>query len=328
MKRIQKILFILVGVLSVCVGTHLRASVVRAQSLQLDVVVSPSVSFLKLQPGSTAVYTVTVENTGQREVTLQPMIVDFTSDNLTGIPVLQNSLSFPYFDDADTLPPLTLTPGASAQAKLSITIPAGAPNAEYPMTILFETPRNSLNTPSGQIGSQAQIGSNLIVLVTNDEKTIPDISIESLKTQSLVDSFQRITFAPVVRNHSFAGVIASGSAEIKDWRGSTVSSYQLPPQVILGNAARALLATDPQSSNIPTLEDQEDAGIIQPTYEPAFLLGPYWITTTIRAEGSEAPLVVTDTRIVIALPFAVLLGCATVLAIWLGYVWYERKKYL
>lgn len=302
------------------------ASRVAAQdSFQLDVSISPSVSFLKLQPGSSAVYAITVENTGSKQVTLKPTIVDFKSDNLTGVPVLTRVLTFPYFEDIDTLPTLTLKPGETAQAQLNMTIPAGAPNAEYPMTILFETPEDSVPTLPGQVGSQAQIGSNLIILVTNETETPTDVSIDSLQTSPFIDSFRPITFSPLVRNNSFAGTVASGSAEIKNWRGATVAEFNFPEQVVLGNSTRGLLVVTPES--ILTSSTGEAAPqLTLAQYKTAFLLGPYWIKSSIVAGPATAQYKISETTLVVSLPFSIIIAAGIISIIWLIHQWHERNK--
>ena len=326
LKKLSRSLGTFLVIMAVAAVTRETAA---AQELnQLDINLSPSVSFLKLQPGSTATHTISVENKGTREVTVQPKIVDFASDNQTGLPVLQAATSFPYFDSAvSELAPLTLKPGSVAQVALEMTVPAGAPNTEYPMTVLFETPQSSSPLFPGQVVSQAQVGSNLVVLVTSETNTVPQVSIKSIQTTPVIDSFRPLTFTPLVKNQNFSGTVASGSAQVLNWRGTVIAEFELPPQVILGNASREILASDPDFVIDPLAAEPRAPALLQPSVKRPFLFGPYWITTTIQAGTDEFISTTSATHIVVALPISLLAALVIIAITWFTYLWLERKKH-
>lgn len=288
---------------------------VTADSLELGV--TPATAFLKIQQGGVATHTVTLENTSTHLIRVTPKLVDFTSDNKTGFPVLLDSTTFAYLEggqDATHFESILLKPKEKAALKLAFAVPTNAPSKEYPLTILFES---APELPTAVIGAGAGIktviGSNLIVLITDSDELPTLLSISAIGTRTLHDSFSGISFTPLVHNDSYAASVASGSATITNWRGVTVASLPIAPTVILGNTARTLSAENSGESS---------EGFV---YKPGFMLGWYTITVQLQTGLSTGPTYTTSKKTLFYVPFA---GIAIFFTIFcaLIFYYYRMKK--
>ncbi len=267
---------------------------ITLESLELGV--SPATAFLKIEQGATASHTISLENTSSHTLQVHPRIVDFSSDNSTGAPVLSSDTSFSYLaegQDPTSFETLLLQPKEKAALRLSFAVPANAPSKEYPLTILFET---TLAQPAAHLGAGADIktviGSNLIVLVT-DTDTLPTLlTLKSIESPILNDSFSSLTFTPVAHNDSYAASVASGTATIKNWRGTAIATLPVAPQVILGNSSRNLQMA---------LSAQENS---QFKYVQSFFFGWYTIEVVLTTGIETSPSQVAITKTIFFLPYS------------------------
>lgn len=288
---------------------------ISGDSLELGV--SPATAFLKIQQGGTTSHTVTLENTSTHSIRVTPKIVDFTSDNTTGNPILAESTTFSYLDenqDPSQFDTVLLKPKEKAALKLSFAVPTNAPAKEYPLTILFESAPETPTTPIGAgAGIKTVIGSNLIVLISDSDELPTLLSITSLNTPTFIDSFSGISFAPSAHNDSFAASVASGSATITNWRGKLVASAGIAPAVVLGNSSRIL-------QPISAIEGQNKF-----IHKPAFLFGLYTITVSLETGTSSNSEITTHVKRIIALPFA---GIAIIFSIivMILFIFYKKRK--
>lgn len=291
------------------------ASSVQAQAV--DLAVSPPTAYMKVKQGSNATHTVVIENLSDQPLVVTPKIVDFTSDNKTGVPVLSQDTTFPYFDfDAKSLDPLNLPPKGKAQLTLKMSIPSGVPNQEFPMTVLFESkPNTDFSLTPGTAQVRGTIGSNLILLVSSESDVTNSVSISSFSTAPIVDSFRPITFTPVMSNTGYAGAAASGSAQIKNWRDVVIAEYELRPTVILGNSSRAMETTDAEG-NFTT----------QFYYKPLILLGIYKISANITIQNTDQPIYITQTKTILALPLSVVVLLLLGPGLWWIYTHFIRTN--
>lgn len=280
----------------------------------LDISLSPSVGYLKVQPGGQATHTITLENTGNQTLVVSPKIVDFTSDGRTGVPVLANMHSFPYFDfDANNLEVLTLKPQTKAQLSIHMQVPQDAVNREYPLSVLFESkPLEdfSLGGASAQINSI--VGSNLVILVT-DETTPPvNLKIKSMQTSKIVDSFRAIQFSPLIENTGYAASIASGSAQISNWRGKIVKQFQLKPATVLGSSSRELEAFINENTSVTPF-----------SYKPLFSFGLYTISVKLEYKNNDESIFIEKNEKIFSFP---LFFTGLVVLSTSGYFYYTRMK--
>lgn len=288
---------------------------VTSDSLELGV--TPATAFLKIQQGGVATHTVTLENTSTHLIRVTPKLVDFTSDNKTGFPVLLEHTTFAYLEggqDATHFESILLKPKEKAALKLAFAVPTNAPSKEYPLTVLFES---APELPTAVIGAGAGIktviGSNLIVLITDSDELPTLLSIATIGTRTLHDSFSGLSFTPLVHNDSYAASVASGSATIADWKGTIVASLPIAPTVVLGNSTRALTAEN---------ADETFKGF---TYKSRFMLGWYTITVQLQTGMSTNPTFTTSKKTIVFVPFA---GIAIFFTIFcaLIFYYYRMKK--
>jgi len=273
MKKLLQILF------TSSIFFLLTTNTINAQA-SLDLTISPPISYLHVPQGTSRTHTIVIENNNDHSVVVTPKIVDFSSNGKTGQAIISNTLSFPYIKLDEKVTTLTIPAHKKAQLTLYIDIPNNEEDKEYPLTVLFFT-KNDKTTKftSSQNDSFSQIsgavGSNLIVLVSKDNKLNNVLKINNINTPLIIDSFTKLKFIPLVTNNSLASQTASGSAKIFNWKKQTVAEFEIYPDMILGNNSRELRAL------INTGVNQ----VPNPTnfsYKPRFLFGPYKIVVTLN----------------------------------------------
>lgn len=294
----------------------LRAPQVHAQPT-IDLAISPPTAYIKVKPGTTATHTVVIENLSDQLLKVSPTIVDFKSDNQTGVPLLLDETAFPYFDfDAKSLEPLTLPPKGKAQLALKMSIPSGVPNQEFPMTILFESQPNNEFTMAGATSQvRGSIGSNIIVLISSDSDVPAQLDIDSFKTSGIVDSFRPLKFTPVVTNSGYAGAAASGSAQILNWQGKAIKEYPIRAVVILANSSREL-----------ETNSADEAYTTDFYYKPLILLGIYKISVDLTVQNQGQSTHLLQTKTILALPISVLAIAILLPLLWWTYTHFVLNK--
>lgn len=291
---------------------------ITPESLELGV--SPATAFLKIEQGGTASHTISLENTSTHAIQVRPRIVDFSSDNTSGIPVLSESTTFTYLADGqnpNAFETLTLQPKEKAALRLSFAVPADAPSKEYPLTILFETARSQ---PQVSLGAGADIktviGSNLILLVTNTETLPTLLTLKAINAPLLSDSFSSLTFTPLVHNDSYAASVASGTATIKNWRGKPLATLPIAPEVVLGNSSRSLRMA---------VSSEENALF---SYKQPYFLGWYTIEVVLTTGLEDAPTSESLSKTVFFLPYSFTAVLFTLIVVGMFAVLRKKKNSL
>ncbi len=251
----------------------------------LDLTVSPPISYLHVPQGSSRVHTVVITNNNDQEVIVTPKLLDFKPNGASGQAVILNQLTCPYIKLNGNLKNLTIPAHKKAQLDLYIDVPKDAEDREYPLSIIFLS--NSLITPNfnQQLrDSLSQItggvASNLVILVAKDNKLENQLKIQEIKTTKIVDSFSKLNFTPIANNLGISAQLASGSAKILNYNNEVVSEFTIYPDMVLGNSTRNLRAS------ISAGIDQ----VVKPThfnYKPRFLFGPYKIMVTLNNSTNE-----------------------------------------
>jgi len=305
--------------LFLAIGSNFLA---KAQA-DLNLSVSPPISYLQVPPGTTRNHTIVLENNSDNTVTIIPSIVDFSSDGKSGRAIISNELSFPYITfGMSNIKELSIPAHKKAQLTLYIDVPKNANEREYPLTILFfskksiPTPAFTVNESSSQISGA--IGSNLVVLVSNESKLSQILTVLKLNTSRIVDSFGKIEFSPLVRNEGFASVAASGSARILDWEKNTLAKFDIYPDIILGSSTRELRALRPGNS-----PDKPETGAF--SYKPKFLLGPYQIVMSLNNNQGEREISQSQhVEVVYAFPFSITF--IVIVGIIIGIIYQKKIK--
>lgn len=259
-----------------------------AQESEVNLTVSPPVSYLHVAPGQSSKHTIILENSGDTSIIVLPTITDFTTDGKTGRAIVTNQLTFPYVSLGidNSVKEITIPPQKKAQLTLYIDVPKEAEEKEYPLSILFfskpdlEKTKNT-TTSSNSTNSQvnAAIGSNLIVLVAKQNTFTKILEILDVNAPKIIDSFQKLEFKPLIKNNSFGAVAASGSAKIINWRKQTVAEFEIYPDIVLGHNSRELRALLSNSN----IEKPESSSF---SYKPQFMIGPYQIIMTLTSKDN------------------------------------------
>lgn len=312
-KIVKQIITVLLVVLSPWVWAVAPAS---AQT-GIDLAVSPPTAYLKIKQGSSATHTIVIENLSEQPLKISPKVVDFSSDNKTGVPILSEKTTFPYFDfDAESLQTLDLPPHGKAQLALKISVPSGVPNQEFPMSVLFES---QPNTDFSMVGVSSQvrgvIGSNLIVLVSSEADVSTKLDITSFKTSGIVDSFRPLRFTPVLSNTGYAAAAASGSAQIINWQGKVIKEYPIRPIVVLANSSREL------ETNLTA-----ETYTTKFYYKPLILLGVYKLSVDLTIQNQDQPVHILQTKHVLAIPISIIVVLLLIPLCWWIYTYFLRKS--
>ncbi len=319
-----------------------RAPLALAQTTLLEqagFAISPPTAFLRIKPGSQATHTITIENTSQATLSIQPDLVDFTADGSTGNPVLQDTSVFPYlsFIDGRTLKnawdPVILKPGQKAQLTIHIAVPPLEPEKEWPLTLLFKsqpvTETSSLTTQSPQettiqdsqeTSLRPTIGSNLIVLVSNQETLTQHITLANPQSFLVVDSFKPLALKPSFKNMQFAATVSSGSAVLKNWSGTAVATQELYPEIILGHSSKTISGL--QRTSPANGAEQATLEKVPLVLRPAFLFGLYTLEYVVYSPTGER--LVLGTATIIALPIFIL-GALIAIATVATVAWLKQK---
>ncbi len=185
------------------------------------------------------------------------------------------------------------------------------------MTILFST-QPTTQTQDTVTAVQGTIGSNLIVLVSQQESLSQEFSIKDFGLGKFVDSFSSASFQPIIKNERFNASTASGSATLKNWQGKTVVEYAIYPDTVLGLSERPLrFAKTIDLQNIESLSPM-------PFGLDRFLLGPYTLTLAFTS-STDVPYAAQFDYSFIAVPYLIvglliffIIGAAC-------YYWYKTK---
>jgi hypothetical protein len=303
--------------------SHIKAQEDTGETTPFDLSISPPTAYLKLNPGNVSAHSITLKNNGTVTLSVTPTLVSFYADGATGNPVLSQTSEFPYLDmNKTSFETLKLPPKATAQLTLNFTVPASAEDKEYPLTVLFKAENTSPSGDPSLSPVSGTIGSNIIVLVSNQEFLQDTFTVESFTKHHFVDSFARLEFTPIVKNNSFAAAAASGSAVLKNWRGNTVAEYEIAPAVVLGYSSR-------QIEPLSTTESITDAkGLRIFTYDAPFLIGPYSFSVFLPSGDVENPVLTEHKIIVWAIPFALLIAVALTAFALGGYYYFKKKSEL
>lgn len=297
--------------ITLVVTSLLLANRVAAQANLTDsgmtVTVSPATAYLKILPGNRETHTITIVSQSSQVLEITPKIVDFRPDGRTGQPILSDTTNFPYLvDGTSRFPPIILQPKERAQLTLAFNPPPGSPDKEYPMTVIFTArPASTGITTDSASDISGAVASNIIVLISKEQEPSPQVSIKDFGTFRLVDSFGMISLKPIAENESFAAIVASGSASIKNWQGKPLAEFPLYPDSILGLSTRELRSFIIENTPGNEAEPQLVPKPFQ--FDKPFLFGIYRIGLVLNTEEAEITLVALPFSII----FAILVGAGS-----------------
>lgn len=304
---------------------------VFAQSIQSSarLSVAPATAYIKVQPGTTVTHSIMVRNPTDFAATVTVDVMDFVADGTSGLPQVQKKLTFPYLEKDKSLEqPRSIPPKSQITIPISIKVPAGANEQEYPLTVLISSQTGSTDGATALIPT---IGSNMIVWITEREKPVQKLKVVSLQRPVIVDSFRPLEFKPLVANLEIMSAVASGSASVIDWRGQVLGTMQIFPEVILGQSTRIIQGASPEESlGAPSATDTT-ASNIRPaefSFTQPFWLGPYTIEFTFIAPTDSGDVLTVQQLHIIALPISLfIVGGVSAIVLLLGWWWKKSRKF-
>jgi hypothetical protein len=319
------------------VGIAVSLGPAHASSDPIDLNVSPPVTYLKIKPGTQHTLSFTLEQQGTLPLQITSKVVDFSPHpSGTGI-VLNDSTSFPYLaftgGPNELQQAMLLKPGEKRRYEVSLNIPAEAPEREYHLTWLFEAKPDSSFT-IGEVGAQVSgtVGSNIIVLITNQDESRGQLQLKKFQLPTLVDSFSPVTFQLLAENTGPQALTASGSATITDWQGKVVKTFTFYPDTVLAQSSRSLRTLD--SDQIPDQSTQPlpdpatpslNPEFLKPlpavafTYDPPFLFGVYQVKVSMNNINTQNQSYDVQTSNFIAIPISIIIILALMLSAFIGF---------
>ncbi len=277
---------------------------VHAQQVRLSI--DPPIVQTKIKPGKSILIAYTTENTGD-PVPVKFVIYTFQPVGKTGgveLTELSGPIEFT-LENADIAlnTPFFFTTKDRRQALVRITVPPTAPEGDYYYMIVAETVPTAPSEGRTASLASAQIGSPLLVTVTESGLTevqarIFEFSVKNTvnisllkKRIKLVDSSQQIPVVLAIENLGRNVIQPEGAITIR--HGKSETRFQLLGQNILKNSVR-IIHTSPTTS--------ADSGIS--AYLRGFRIGKNTISAQV-SYGANSSIQFAHIE-VIALPFRIL----------------------
>ncbi|MBD3250209.1 MAG: hypothetical protein GF381_01385 [Candidatus Pacebacteria bacterium] len=278
----------------------------------LSLSVSPPVVYLHVKPGGTLDHTLEVINNGNRTLIVTTNITDFRPDGKTGQPIIGSGSVFDKLinPNLDFDQPFELKPGENRSVNLQLKISQTAKQKEYPLTILFSAVASSSDFNNSENSSSVTgsplagvVGSNLILFVSPHEKNQGKLEIAQIKLPRLIDSFQPIIFEVLAQNTGANATPIFGSATVNNLFNQPISEYIFYPDYVLANSTRQVRGLEPKAELLDEqgklIAEKVDKISTQLSHDAPLLIGPYKITIDLAGQ--------TQSRLVIAFPFSILL---------------------
>lgn len=228
----------------------------------LDLKIYPPVAYLSVKPGAGINHQIKISNTGLYTLEITPVLVDFHSDEKTGLVVLEQKTDFLYLNlDGDPNKwgkSILLKPGDEKLLNFVVALPSEAERQEYYLSILFQAKQLSYNSVlSKDTAVSAVIASNVILLVSGDEQNRGELSIEQFFLPKIADSFLGFSFSALVKNIGINATPIEGHIKISHWPNQDVETYELYPDMVLAGSKRLVRAM--AETDLKTLEKMEEA---------------------------------------------------------------------
>lgn len=311
---------VLLSLFALCMGSALCVPPTKAQRADLNIGISPPLTHIIIQPGKSALSTVNLENQGNFDVNLTPNFVDFESDNKTGVPVLQEDMSFPYISLQDSEvqlnKPSVLKAGESKQLLFEVALPINSLEKEYHFSLVFDVDPivDALNDGTSA-SVTGQIVTNYIVTVSESAQDQGKIQLSAFEAPVIIDSLSGITAHVFMENSGKNTTVTQGDFKIKNMFGKTIFETELLSENILPGSSRQVFGAETS-----TKDGEEFKTQIPLHYKGLFALGPYKIQLTYHAPSQE---VQTFEHTIFALPISVMIF---IVVVYILYLIYSRTK--
>lgn len=282
-----------------------------AQTLDpdLDLTVFPPTAYLVVKPGTEITHRVLLKYDGKVAVRVMPELVDFTTDGLTGTPVLQKPSKLEYITlqnpNQQLGTPFLLKPDSQVELVVKINPPLHSNKGEYPLSLVMTAiPDTTVVFDGGSAQASGAVASNMILSVQGDFDNQGELQIEKIQLPKIVDSFSSINFETIVKNTGRNAAAVTGKIRLNhSWSGKELKHWYVYPDVVLADSTRQVRATfqDPDE-----LSPEDEVIFEELNYKPPFLIGPYEVTVEISGANQPNSSFHQRTQTVIALPLSVI----------------------
>lgn len=308
-----------------------------ASASEINVDVTPQSHFAQVLPNENSSYIIEINNNANTPLLATAELVEFSTDKY-GWPNLESELNnnFVHIQQVDygntnktTInwhEEFALPANSTTQVKLGISPQKNIEEREYHTTVLFRVkPDSSLITMQDSSSGQAEliIGSNLIVLVGNQQSNPSWLRIANLNTNYILDSLQPMTAEVELENIGAAAVLPAGKLQVFNWQNQEIHSAEINPDVVLAHSRRLARF----KTNLDNEKNDNNQHIF--TFDNGFLLGIYHITVTLTDSSQNNTIVTQVTKTIIAIPYKaliILLGSLIVFVILK--LWQKRTRHL
>lgn len=186
----------------------LLAHPAKVYSQNLSLSLWPPLLEVMMQPGRSITQVFQLTNNSNQDLLIIPQILAFKPNGNTGLIALDANpspaISFFSFESREKLgEPFLVKAGQGRQLVLKISVPSNTPESDYYQTLLF----SSLSAPSysqspGASSSVIQIGSNILLTVSQTGKPLLSGKIAQFSLPQIIDSFSPVSLIVILENTS------------------------------------------------------------------------------------------------------------------------------
>jgi hypothetical protein len=223
----------------------------NAFAQQYSLSISPPLVEIKIQPGKSLIKAFDIENNGEADLYLRSRIVPFEpkgelgkisllDDDLTLSKLESEGLKFGLINVSPSLKEtFLLRSGEKKQLVLKITALQTATEKDHYFTFLIEQTTKGEFISQSVTSTQAKIGSNVLLSVSESEPSLFQGQIADFKAvPRLTDIFDKVGFKTIIVNGGGNYFKINGGIEIKNWNGKTVKELRFRPDNVLTASKR------------------------------------------------------------------------------------------
>ena len=299
-RLLRPLAILALGVVTVAAGAF--GGTARAAD-NLGYQISPPVTYLTMDPGTSTKATIKVTNLTDQQITLAVTKQNFVAKGEEGEVELTDAADptyslAPYFTLSQNL--VDVPPRSTKDVTYSLDVPANAePGGRYG-SINFNTIPAKL--PSGQSGAAVKQELAALVFLRINGAANEQLKIDSFKTDKSFYEYSPVNFTARVQNLGTVHEKPTGDIVVKNIFGFKIANVKLDEKYIIPGATRQLTAT----------------------LNKKFLFGPY--TAILSLHNGSQQLLTAKTSFTV-IPYKPLIIVIIILALLVFFFWKTRKRW-
>lgn len=285
---------------------YLFAPAKQIQAQEISLTISPPITEVLIAPGKEVVQNYILKNEGNSTL-VSVSVTPFYPQGTQGFQEFRDDLTSSYQNWFFLIDPnialgtsFNLPKGQSQTISLKIAPPRDASLKDYYFAVFFTTQQDS-ETGLDTGYSQAKVGSNLLITVSDDGEPVKNVSIKKFSAPLIIDSFAKLSYSVTLENIGRAYVAPMGKIIVSSKPFGSSSELTLAPVNILVSSER----------DIPCLSGEEQ---INCSLEKKFPLGLYRAKLTFSLD--EETQIYTSEIVTFAFPFSLILGIIFIFAVY------------